>query len=292
MSSRNSTLAQGQIVDASSALNDYFDVLLQEVTESQPSVEGRRVSEEVNSAAVASAQQECSKFVIEEESSSHTDERSSESAAEKSVVTELVEVCAQSQPECVEAASAEELNDQLDGAEVDEGATESEGDNAEYYVEGAPDWARRPFQALEFSIAKLKLVIPLVHLFGILDWDQAALTSMPGHSKHFIGVWPNHGINSKIVDVAEMMVPQRYQHKIEPWQKRLTKVVLIDDSVWGLACDEIMGVVTLDPREVRWRCDRTHRPWLAGTLIEHMSALVDGDQFAVSLLQGEESVTA
>ena len=112
---------------------------------------------------------------------------------------------------------------------------------------------------------------------------------MPGHSEHFIGVWPNHGINSKIVDIANMIVPQRYQSKISPWQERISKVVLIDESIWGLACDDILGVVTLDPRDVRWRKDRAQRPWLAGTLIEQMSAIIDGEQFAVTLLQGENN---
>ncbi len=159
------------------------------------------------------------------------------------------------------------------------------GDGEDYYVEDAPDWARRPLQALEFTIAKLKLAIPLTHLCGTLDWQLAELISMPSHSKHFIGVLSNHGIHSKIVDVSNILVPKRYQHKVESWKTRTTRVVLIGDSAWGLVCDEILGVVTLDPREVNWRSDRTQRAWLVGTLIGKMSAIIDGNEFATTLLQ-------
>ncbi len=269
-----------QLADKDSALSSYFDVLLHDVTD----IDEQAASTPEISKNDDSAVKVASTFQIEEE---HIDIKkptvdaaeTGKSTAEQSAATE-------------ESTSGYSTNGLVtcDAVEDAQGLEEPDDNftDENYYVEGAPSWANQPFQALEFTVAKLKLVVPLTHLCGILDWERADLTPMPGHSTQFMGVWPNHGTNSKIVDVAEMVVPERYHSKIQPASERVTKVVLIDESTWGIACDEIIGVITLDPRDVRWRTDRTQRKWLAGTLIEHMSAIIDADEFASTLLNGEE----
>lgn len=52
-------------------------------------------------------------------------------------------------------------------------------------------------------------------------------------------------------------------------------VIRLDNSEWGLACDDVAQSFTLRPNEVRWRSARSKRPWLAGTVIDHMCALID-----------------
>ena len=323
MSLSNNVQRPSQLADKDTALSDYFDVLLHEatITEAPVVVSQPDKLRGESKSIVATAEKPI--FLIENEDSSLPNVTTSEDSHGESIIAiaavsnqqdvmELAPITELESNPLVEASSGADVlraveavsSLQADSTDLEsepdcdsgEVVVESESCDDEkpkpeeenYYVEGAPEWARRPFQALEFTIAKLKLVIPLIHLYGILDWECAELTPMPGHSKQFIGVWPNHGTNSKIVDVAEMLVPKRYHDKIETWQSRITKVVLIDDSIWGLACDEILGVVTLDPREVRWRTNRTQRAWLAGTLIGHMSALIDGDEFAATLLHGDQ----
>lgn len=268
--------------DKDTALHNYFDVLLESVTESDSYTVDSDINEQIENQTPITAKQDKSLFISEDdvsllgESSSNKEQLQmidDEPVAPESTINEQVP--------CTSVRGVEpDSNEFLLGDGV------LSNDSEDYYVEGAPDWARRPFEVLEFTIAKLRLAIPLTHLCGILDWQLAELTPMPGYSKHFIGVWPNNGIHSKIVDVSTILVPQRYQHKIESWQTRTTKVVLIDDSAWGLVCDEILEVITLDPREVCWRSDRTQRAWLAGTLVGQMSAIIDGDEFAKTLLQG------
>lgn len=319
MSQKNHAAAPTQLADTSSALNDYFDVLLQDVTDiadenaTVSTAPSEPASESVNTDGGGKM---TNKFIIEENDTPVTSENNAVSVAAEitsetsfdipqetpqEIRDKRIEVSEDVESKVDVSASTEhtviEVTETKASAEADVAGDEASDDEVEqdvaldaedYFVEGAPEWASRPFQALEFTVAKIKLVMPLVQLCGILDWKQADLTQMPGHSERFIGVWPNHGTNSKIVDVAKMIVPQRYQNKVAPWEERVSKVVLIDESVWGVVCDEILGVVTLDPREVRWRVDRTLRPWLAGTLIEHMSAIIDGDQFALTL-QGEKN---
>jgi purine-binding chemotaxis protein CheW len=63
-------------------------------------------------------------------------------------------------------------------------------------------------------------------------------------------------------------------------------IVLIGDGRWGLVCDDVSTVITIDPAKVRWRSSRTKRPWLAGTAVEHLCAVLDAEQLAVLLNEG------
>jgi len=44
---------------------------------------------------------------------------------------------------------------------------------------------------------------------------------------------------------------------------------------WGLAVDEVNQPITLEPDDVKWRGERSKRAWLAGTVKQHMCALID-----------------
>jgi purine-binding chemotaxis protein CheW len=64
-------------------------------------------------------------------------------------------------------------------------------------------------------------------------------------------------------------------------------IIRLDDSEWGLACDEVAESFTLQPDQVRWRSSRSKRPWLAGTVISEMCALIDVRTMADLLARAE-----
>ena len=49
---------------------------------------------------------------------------------------------------------------------------------------------------------------------------------------------------------------------------------------------QVSRSIRLDPSEVKWRSQRTQRPWLAGTVIEHMCALLDVAALAELIASG------
>ena len=61
---------------------------------------------------------------------------------------------------------------------------------------------------------------------------------------------------------------------------RLGHILLVDDYKWGLACDSIGDVVWLTKDEVKWRQNKQTRPWLAGTSLQHLCAIMDTEVFA------------
>ncbi len=150
-----------------------------------------------------------------------------------------------------------------------------------------PAWAGEPFQVLLFRAGGLTLAVPLVELSGVLEWPEH-ITPMPGHADFYLGLVNNHGIKVPVVDTARLVLPARALARLagEDPLARVNRIVLIDEGRWGLACDQVAEVVTLEPGAVRWRTERPRQPWIAGTVVAHMCALLDAGEFARRLRQG------
>ena len=147
--------------------------------------------------------------------------------------------------------------------------------------------SQTPFDCLLFKVAGgLKLCVPLKRLTGIMKWP-AEITPLPRHADWFLGLVPHRGHQVKVIDIAEFVIPQHHRSRQAlAGERRFQHLLLIDDGKIGLACDELGKVLKLRPEQVRWRSDTRTRPWLAGTVIEQMSALIDVDRFTAMLKEG------
>lgn len=153
---------------------------------------------------------------------------------------------------------------------------------------GAPDWAQERFKCLLFNVAGISLAVPLAKLNGVISWD-GKVTPIPGHSRSFLGVMRHQGANVKVVDTAQIVLPEKQKEGILlPPEQRLKNVILVDNCNWGLACDGIGEVITLDQEEVRWRTSKGKLKWLAGTVLQHLCALLEVDAFTRVLKDGPE----
>jgi len=157
-------------------------------------------------------------------------------------------------------------------------------------VSEVPEWAGQRFQCLVFTVHGLKLAVPLEGLNGILTWSEDILP-MPGHAPHFLGLLKTHDATVKVVDPALLVMPEGRTPPAIGQEGRETpgNIILISRKRWGLAADSVSETMTLNPDEVRWRTVRGKRKWLAGTVIEHMCALLDVEEFA-RILESRDSV--
>ncbi|PXF29312.1 hypothetical protein WH50_21295 [Pokkaliibacter plantistimulans] len=138
---------------------------------------------------------------------------------------------------------------------------------------GKPGWAVNRFECLLFNVSGLKLAVPLIELGGVLTIPEKGLTPLFGQAKWFMGLLPAHGGRMiRVVDTALWVMPDRYD---EEQRKSMKYVILIEGSDWGLGCHDVAEAITLGEQEVRWRSERSKRPWLAGTVIDHMCAIMD-----------------
>lgn len=146
-----------------------------------------------------------------------------------------------------------------------------------------PEWSHKPFECLIFSVAGLKLAVPLI-LLGAIHRIDRPLKSIPGSPRWYMGIRPDPVKNLRVVDSAEWIMAGRAPADA---RDHYQFIIRLDRSDWGLACDQVAESFTLKPEQVRWRSARSKRPWLAGTVIEQMCALVDVRSMADLLVRAE-----
>ncbi|WP_339731638.1 CheW domain-containing protein [uncultured Pseudomonas sp.] len=149
--------------------------------------------------------------------------------------------------------------------------------------QGRPEWAQGSFECLLFDVAGLTLAVPLVCLGSIYPLEGQELTPLFGQPDWFLGILPSQAGNLKVLDTARWVMPDRYR---DDFREGLQYVISVEGYEWGLAVHQVSRSIRLDPDEVKWRSQRTQRPWLAGTVIEHMCALLDVASLAELIASG------
>ncbi|MEC7376706.1 MAG: chemotaxis protein CheW [Pseudomonadota bacterium] len=146
-----------------------------------------------------------------------------------------------------------------------------------------PEWSEQPFECLIFTVAGLQLAVPLI-LLGAIHRIEEEIRPIPGSPRWYMGIRPDRDQNLRVVDSAEWIMAGRVPANA---RDNYRFVIRLDNSDWGLACDDVAQSFTLRPEEVRWRTARSKRPWLAGTVIDHMCALIDVRTMADLLVRAE-----
>ena len=140
-------------------------------------------------------------------------------------------------------------------------------------------WAQSAFECLLFEVAGLTLAVPLQALGSIYPFVADELTPLFGHPDWFLGILSRSAQHSTInvVDTARWVMPERYTAEMG---ENLKYVISIAGYDWELAVHGVQHVIRLEPEQVKWRTQRTKRGWLAGTVTEHMCALLDVEVLA------------
>lgn len=153
---------------------------------------------------------------------------------------------------------------------------------------GRPIWAQERFDVLLFGVSGLTLAVPLVAL-GQIQPIGEGLTPIFGQSKWFMGLLPTNAGKIKTINTALFVMPEKYS---DTFLETAKYVISIDGLSWGLAVDSVNQPVSLSPDEVKWRGERSKRPWLAGTVKSSMCALIDIPQMAKLLMESDKSTAS
>lgn len=178
-------------------------------------------------------------------------------------------------PVSVEAPVTEMLERAL-AADIDEDLADTIAltvldEQLQWLENGRPRWAQQTFEVLLFKVSGLTLAVPLISL-GQIQPLTDELTPLFGQADWFMGLQPTPSGKVRTVNTAKFVMPERYDAEFE---KTAKYVISINGVPWGLAVDTVEQPISLSPEDVKWRSSRTQRPWLAGTVKEHMCALLD-----------------
>lgn len=148
------------------------------------------------------------------------------------------------------------------------------------------DYRKGRFQALFFTVAGLKVALPLKALGGI--HKMMPISSLPGQPEWLKGVMLYREQKINVVDTALWVMPEKYDQGLAE-KLNYQYVIMLGNSHWGLACDTLVNTIALEQDEVKWRETEGKRPWLAGLIKEHMCALLDVDALIALLAKGMNS---
>mgnify|MGYP001627468097 CR=1 FL=1 len=150
---------------------------------------------------------------------------------------------------------------------------------------GRPQWAQSRFDVLLFKVAGLTLAVPLISL-GQIQPLTDELTPLFGQADWFMGLQPTPAGKIRTVNTAKFVMPERYD---DAFLQSAKYVMSINGVPWGLAVDSVNQPITLQPEDVKWRSDRGKRPWLAGTVKDHMCALLDIPRIGQILIEADKN---
>ena len=150
----------------------------------------------------------------------------------------------------------------------------------------APSWRDEPFEALLFDVGGLTLAVPLISL-GTINSLDGPITPLFGQPDWFLGILPTAAGNLKVLDTARWVMPERYTSEL---QDSLRFVISVQGHDWGMAVHGVSQSIRLKPEQVKWRSGQGKRPWLAGTVIDRMCALLDVEALAQLISAGAGKV--
>lgn len=137
-----------------------------------------------------------------------------------------------------------------------------------------PDWSQGEFQALFFRVEHLILATPLTELSRTVLFDRKP-TKIPIQPSWFLGLLENQGTKIGILDTGQLIFGKLRGSNRNLVERPFTNLLVSGDGKWGLACDEVLAISKIIPDKVRWRTFRQNRPWLIGTVIDELTAVVD-----------------
>lgn len=151
------------------------------------------------------------------------------------------------------------------------------------WANGRPAWAQSNFESLLFTVGGLNLAVPLVELGSIHMLGAEDVSPLFGQAEWFMGLvaGPDGG-TIRVIDTAQVVMAERWQPEMRGGYRYL---ITLNGTDWGLAVDRVAAALTLRPDQVRWRGARTQRQWLAGTVVDHMCALLDPGQLGTYFQQ-------
>jgi len=139
------------------------------------------------------------------------------------------------------------------------------------------------FQALFFNVGGLTVAVPLIELGGIHNIEKT--TALMGKPEWYKGVMLHREEKINVVDTAMWVMPEKCDENMKS-SLNYQYVIMLSDSAWGLAAENLVDTVVLKEDEVKWLDTPNKRPWLAGLVKDKMCALLDVNSLIQLLNEG------
>lgn len=225
------------LLEPDSAVENYFDDLLSEVTETV--TKARPVSLKVTELVMPDLEEELARVEAVEDVKTKND-------------SPVVEPVIEEKP-----ASTAETESIIETENKQEKAAGSESVDYDF-----------PLQCLNFKVGNQNLSIPLMDMGSVQNWEHN-MTKIPGTPDWFLGLFQYRDSNVRVVDSALFLsIPKT---NLDPEARQ---IMVLKDEAWAITCDVLGEVVYLEQDEIKWS-NSGHSGYSLGVVKETLALLLD-----------------
>jgi len=130
------------------------------------------------------------------------------------------------------------------------------------------------FKALLFKVGDMTMLAPMAELRGVSSWPDK-LTKMMGGKSCYLGMARRNGININVLDTCYLLDQGDVGDQCHDEVADYLNMILVGDGATALACHDVIDIVDVEPKKIKWRQTRKNRPWYLGVDTKKMSIMLD-----------------
>ncbi|MFI3275332.1 chemotaxis protein CheW, partial [Vibrio sp.] len=200
-----------------------------------------------------------------------------------SIEEQKIEVEFAAQAELVKTEQAEVIEPELEAPSIEPVVElETQAGGADQFTSWESQTRTDDFQVLYFDVNGVTFAVPLDELGGIHRLEE--VNHIIGKPTWYLGLQTNRDSQLDVVDTAKWVMSEKLSG--DEYKENYQYIVMLGESLWGLAGTELKGTELLNTDKVRWRETAGKRPWLAGMVKEKMCALIHVEALIAMLNAG------
>jgi len=168
----------------------------------------------------------------------------------------------------------------IPGVEPEANSTTTEDESSG--LSNSPVWGQAPFECLLVKAAGMKYMMPALSV-SYIERVNKKIIRIPLEADSFHGVLTLRGQSVAVIDLFSLITEDMAEEKETSSQitsHHIDHVMVMENSTYALACDQISKMITLQAEDVRWNKPNTGNPLYAGIVKEHLCPLINIDKLS------------
>lgn len=142
-----------------------------------------------------------------------------------------------------------------------------------------PSWGSKPFECLLVKTTGMEFMLPAM-LVNYIEKINKKITRIPLDAVAFKGVVTLREKSVAVIDLLSLVsedksIENKQTSCIE--ENQINNVIVMEDSSYALACDDVSQLIMLNPEDARWNRASFNNPMFTGIVTEYLCPIINID---------------
>lgn len=119
------------------------------------------------------------------------------------------------------------------------------------------------------EIGGMNLAIAFTAVNNIVHWPAQGLSPATGQENWQLGTLTEES-HVVVIDIGQLL-----QTTAADASNNAAYILLVDERRYGIACDRLNGIISVDDNEISWHQDRKQNPWFSGVIAASLHNIID-----------------